>query len=222
MCGRFNLRTTSGEIAQLFLLDPVAVPELPERFNVAPTQPIPAIRTDAAGARSCDLLRWGLVPAWAKEASIGSRMINARGETVAEKPAFKQAFRRRRCLIPASGYYEWKKEGTAKQPYLIEPESAPLFAFAGLWELNTQLGEAPLETCTIITAAANEATLHLHDRMPVILPEESWDLWLDPDASDTPALRELLRPLNAPVRMRPVSTYVNNVRNEGPQCIEAL
>jgi putative SOS response-associated peptidase YedK len=170
------------------------------------------------------LLSWGLIPAWAKDPAMGRRMINARAETVAEKPAFRSAFRRRRCLIAADGYYEWRKTGKTKQPYYIRLKDERLFAFAGLWESWTgpdHSDSQPLETCTIITTRANELSQPIHDRMPAILRESDYDLWLDPAEQDRDRLTPLLEPYDSDLMIAdPVSTLVNNPRNDKPGCIE--
>ena len=201
--------------------------QLPLRFNIAPTQLIAVVRrTPGAPSRELSLLRWGLVPSWAKDATTGSPMINARAETVAEKPTFRTAFRRRRCLIPADGYYEWQKVGARKQPYYIRLRDGQPFAFAGLWEGwrgGGAEGDQPLETCTIITTDANELSRPIHDRMPVILSVEDYDLWLDPGVEERAKLESLLQPYD-PTRMAadPVSTFVNNVRNDDDRCVAML
>lgn len=197
-----------------------AAPSLLPRFNVAPTQSVAAIRqTDQR--RELVLLRWGLVPAWAKDIAIGNKMINARAETVAEKPAFRSAFKRRRCLILTDGYYEWQKTGTQKQPYHIHMRDGRPFVFAGLWERWQEPTQSQaVETCTIITTAANEQTTPIHDRMPVILNAGASDLWLDESVEDRGKLEPLLVPYAADdLVFDRISTHVNNPRNEGPSCL---
>jgi len=228
MCGRFTLRTPANVLSERFRL--AAVPALEPRYNIAPTQPVAAVRqAESGGDWRLVTLDWGLVPFWAKEKSIGSRMINARGETVAEKPAFRAAFKRRRCLILTDGYYEWKKATDGKQPYFIHrPDDEP-FAFAGLWESwrpkdsdsGNAPGEepAPLESCTIITTDSGPVTADIHDRMPVILPAESYDLWLDPEFQNAKPLQELLVPRDEQLCAEPVSRRVNNPQHEGPDCL---
>ena len=198
-------------------------------YNVAPTQGVLAVY-ESSGERWLDTFHWGLVPFWAKDPKIGSRMINARAETIAEKNSFKRPFAKKRCIIPADGFYEWKRvEGQKrKQPmYLTTIDESP-FAFAGLWEVwkdsNTldQDGE-PLElySCTIITGEPNEKVADVHDRMPVMLPPDAWDTWLDRDNHDVEALQELLVPAPAElIQLRMVSTDVNNVRNNNPSLID--
>ena len=194
------------------------------RYNIAPTQPIACIhRPDASSDRTLMAARWGLIPSWAKDVKVGYRMINARGETVAEKRSFQKPLQKRRCLIPTDGYYEWQKTADGKQPYLISKSDDGLLAMAGLWEQNFALGEndQPLVTCTIITTAANEVSGQIHDRMPVFLAADDHERWLDPTLSDTEQLSEMLLPAdNDLLSLRSVSKTVNNARNEGPGCIE--
>jgi putative SOS response-associated peptidase YedK len=196
-------------------------PDWSPRFNIAPTQPVAAVRLgETGGQREGVLLRWGLVPGWAKDPAMGSRLINARAETVAEKPSFRSAFKRRRCLIPADGYYEWQKTGSRKQPFFIRLKDERAFAFAGLWESWDKGGEGPLETCTIITTESNELTADIHPRMPVILDPRDYPVWLDPAVDDRRQLEPLLKPYAASdMQLDPVSIYVNSPRNEGPDCI---
>jgi putative SOS response-associated peptidase YedK len=216
MCGRFALFADPVDVAGLFDAPPV---EWPPRYNVAPTQPVLACRLDpAAGGRSLVPLRWGLVASWARDLAAGAKAINARAETVADKPTFRGAFKARRCLIPASGYYEWKHEGKAKQPYFIHPRDGGLFAFAGLWDVWSKAA-SPVESCSIITTTANETTRHLHERMPVILDRAHFAAWLDP-LTPPPVLHELLRPCPPErIALHPVAPLVGNVRNEGPELV---
>jgi putative SOS response-associated peptidase YedK len=218
MCGRFTLTATPKAIAETF-----QVPELPglePRYNIAPTQPVPIIRNaEGASSRALVQVRWGLIPSWADDPSIGNRLINARAETAAEKPSFRAAFRHRRCLIPASGFYEWQKVGTKKQPHYIRPPDNAPFAFAGLWE-HWEKGGGPIESCTILTTEANVLMRPIHDRMPVILGPEAWDRWLDPNEQQAAALKPLLRPCpDGWLTAYPVSTRVNNPKYDGPACI---
>lgn len=218
MCGRFALLILGGALAEEF---GAAVPQgLAPRYNIAPTQPVLAVRAvPGNGRREIVALRWGLVPPWAKDPSIGDRMINARAETVAEKPAFRSAFRKRRCLIPASGFYEWKKTGGRKQPHYIRRRDGAPLAFAGLWERWAPEGEAPLETCAIVTTDANDLLAAVHDRMPVILSPAAYDAWLDPGA-DPGRLRALLAPSPpGDLEMYPIGLLVNNPRIDDPRLI---
>ena len=220
MCGRFVSATPPDQVAAYFGTEaPEAL--LEPSYNVAPTRDVYAVLADGS-TRRLDAFHWGLVPRWAKELKVGARMINARAETLASKGAYKPAFQKRRCLIPADGFYEWaKRPGVkAKQPYFVHrPDGAP-YAFAGLWELwRGPDGEGePLRSCTIITTAANETMATVHDRMPVILPPEAWDTWLDRECDDLDLLGKLLVPAPPALTvLRPVSTEVNNVRHDGPQ-----
>ena len=172
-------------LVRQFSLDTSA--DLVPRYNIAPTQQVPVIRLRADASRELSLLRWGLVPSWAQDPSIGQRMINARAETVASKPSYRAAFRRRRCLVPADGYYEWQKAGRAKQPYYIRLRDEPLFAMAGLWEQWHDTGGELWETFAIITTEANQATRAIHDRMPVILSQQDYAQWLDPACEQSAA-----------------------------------
>lgn len=217
MCGRFTLRTPMSVLVKQFALFNDV--EIDPAYNIAPTQSVAMIRGEAeSGKRHVEFARWGLIPFWAKDTSIGARMINARGETVAEKPAFRTAFKKRRCLVPADGYYEWKKQADGKQPYLIEVSDEKPFAFAGLWE-RWDKGEEPIESCTIITTSSNELTSEVHDRMPVILNEADYETWLAAE-TDTDQLGELIASYSSQkMSMRPVNRFVNNVRHQGPECI---
>jgi putative SOS response-associated peptidase YedK len=235
MCGRFTLRTPSSVLIEHFDLDVRGDRQLSlfePRYNIAPTQEILVVRTDQRGGeRSAAMQRWGLIPSWAKEPISGPPLINARAETLADKPTFRAAFRARRCLIPADGFYEWQQpmgggHGT-KQPYYIHrPDSGP-FAFAGLWETwkpktASNSGESPLviESCAIVTTAANSKLCPLHDRMPVILAPVDYALWLDGDVQDPAALQHLLAPCgDDELVAEPVSTHVNRVANNDPRCI---
>jgi len=219
VCGRFTLTTPADVVADYF--DVEIQGDLAPRYNIAPTQPVVCVRQ--ARERELVWLRWGLIPAWAKDPAVGARMINARAETAAEKPAFRTAFRRRRCLVVADGFYEWRRSGTHKQPYYISrPDHGPL-AFAGLWERwQAESGDA-VESCTILTTAANPVLAAIHDRMPVILAKADHEAWLDPEACDLEHLRGLLIPRpDRELRTAPVSTHVNSPRHDDPQCIEPL
>ena len=214
MCGRFIQCASGAVLAERFQL--ATPPDLIPRYNIAPSQPIDAVRIAGDGRREGVTLRWGLVPAWASEPQAAYSTINARAETVAEKPAFRQAFRRHRCLIPADGFYEWRKVDARKQPYCIAPADGQPFAFAGLWERWERDGRV-LESGTILVTQANALLASIHDRMPVILDPADEARWLDPALTDPAALRPLLVPC-PPERLRlwPVSPAVNHPRHEGP------
>jgi putative SOS response-associated peptidase YedK len=223
MCGRFTLHSPAKAIADLFGL--IGEPSLQPRYNIAPTQPVPIIRilraNPATRQRELVPVRWGLVPAWADDPAIGNRLINARAETVASKPSFREAFRYRRCLVPADGFYEWTKEGGRKQPVYIRRKDGQPFAFAGLWEEWEREGEI-IQSCVIITTQANQMMAEYHDRMPVILHSNDYDLWLDPDVQDPKILEPLLRPYPSDdLDVYPVSRLVNDPRHEDPKCVEA-
>ncbi|HEX5772773.1 MAG TPA: SOS response-associated peptidase [Geomobilimonas sp.] len=219
MCGRYVLTITLELFIKHFGLK--EIPNWPARYNIAPTQKVPVIRQFQDGPRQVDLLRWGLVPSWSKELSGG--MINARGETVNEKPSFRHAFRQRRCIIPASGFYEWRKIGNRKTPYFIHRANHDPMAFAGIWDTWRSPEGENMETCAILTTQANAVVAKLHDRMPVILPCASFDDWLDPQLHDPAVLSKLLVPCPPEtIATYPVSTLVNKVGNEGPECIEEV
>jgi putative SOS response-associated peptidase YedK len=218
MCGRYSLSATPETIAEIFGVQHVT--EVARRYNIAPTQLVPVVRPDAGSSdRRIDLLKWGLVPSWSEDPSIGSRMINARAETVADKPSFRSAFKSRRCLVPADGFYEWRKTAGRKIPYLIRRESGEPFAFAGLWERwNGPASE--IESFTIVTTEANEFIRPIHDRMPVIVDTDAYDAWLDPK-TPSQVLRALLKP-EAEGRLVafPVSTRVNSPSVDEPSLQE--
>jgi putative SOS response-associated peptidase YedK len=224
MCGRFTLRASTNVLAEQFaaIADIVFEP----RFNVAPTQPIAAVRIRPNGRppqRELTPLRWGLIPSWAKDVGIGSRMINARSETVSEKPAFRAAFRRRRCLIPADGFFEWQGQGKAKQPHFVQMVDERPFAMAGLWETWEGPDNSLLESCTILTTEPNDLMQPIHDRMPVILPSGAYEEWLNSEQPNPESLKRLLVPFDAnKMRAHPVSTYVNRPANEGPECVAPI
>jgi putative SOS response-associated peptidase YedK len=216
MCGRYTLSTPAGRLAEEFQLDSTV--EIPPSYNVAPTQQVAAVLEDEEG-RCLEMLRWGLVPSWADDPEIGARMINARSETAPEKPSFRRAFRGRRCLIPADGFYEWKREDGGKQPYYFRMQDGRPFAFAGLWE-SWEKGDGDLRTCAILTTRASSVLQGIHDRMPVILPRDAYNAWLDPDA-DREELGELMIPYpGADLETYPVSRFVNSPRNNDERCIE--
>lgn len=221
MCGRFTHALDWRDIVELYRLTQPAPPDgWRARYNLAPSQDAPVVRADPeTGGRAVAMLKWGLVPFWAKEAKVGYSMINARAETVASKPAYREAFRRRRCLVPASGFYEWRAEGSGpKQPYhFCCAEGGPM-TFAGLWE-RWEKGAEPLETFTIVVGPANDQVRPYHDRMPAILDPAQWDAWLDP-ASPADALQALLQPYPGALTIQPVSRAVNNPRNDAPTLLE--
>ncbi len=202
----------------------LSVPDVTPRFNLAPTQQALAIREPGdGGGRSLIPLRWGLIPSWARDPAIGNRLINARAETLAAKPAFKAAFQRRRCLVPADGFYEWQKVGRGKQPWFLRLKDGGVFAFAGLWERWSDSAHGAVESFTIITTTPNELLEPIHNRMPVILPPERYDQWLDPAGCDMDRLAALLRPYPAgAMTAYSVSTYVNSPAHEGPECVRPL
>jgi putative SOS response-associated peptidase YedK len=227
MCGRFLNKLAAAEIARIFGTRN-ALPNYPARFNIAPTDPVLTVRFNPkTKERTLDALRWGLVPYWAKDLKIGSKMINARAETVVTMPAFRDAFRERRCIIPASGFYEWQKTDTGKQPYAIVSEGEPFFAFVGLWE-NWRVRAAAdsaewIRTCAIITGEPNELVAPIHNRMPVILPSETWAAWLGEEPASADELQALLRPYPAErMRAYPVSAKVNSVKNDEPSLLDAV
>ena len=194
------------------------------RYNIAPSQSAGIIRQDRAKPERRFLLaRWGLIPYWAKDPSIGYKLINARSETVTGKPAFREAFESRRCLIPADGFYEWRRAGNTKQPFHFGLQDDSLFAFAGLWDCWTDARGQMVESCSILTTTPNSLLADVHDRMPVILNPEHYDLWLDPGFRRVDALKEMLNPFDATLMRRyPVSTRVNFVKNDDPECAAAL
>lgn len=220
MCGRYTLKTPPEVLAQQFQLDDL--PILQPRYNIAPSQPVAVVRLSSSeGRRRLDMLRWGLIPVWSKDPKIGNQMINAKAETAAEKPAFRAAIRRRRCLVPADGFFEWQQRGRQKQPvYICRLDKAP-FAFAGLWERWEPSEGEPIESCTILTTEPNDLLRPIHNRMPVILAPQDYEVWLDPTVQQTETLQSLLKSCPAEaMEAYPVSRAVNNPRFDAPQCIE--
>lgn len=219
MCGRFSQRTPAKKIAEKFGVD--EVPPLLERYNVAPTQAVLGVRA-GDGVREATFFKWGLVPRWAKDPSVGNKLINARAETVTEKPSFRDAFLHRRCLVPADGFFEWSRRGDRKQPFYFHLRDGETFAIAGLWE-QWEGGKEPLETCTLLTTEANDLLAPYHDRMPVILRPNDYEVWLDAGVRRADLLTPLLRPYPyKEMSAYPVSALVNNPANDGPRCVEPL
>ncbi len=224
MCGRYVLKRKDLEafLARLGIAHPA---EFVSRYNIAPTTVVPAIRAPRAGsAREAAALRWGLVPAWSRDLSGAARLANARAEGIAGRPAFRDAFRRRRCVIPASGFYEWQTAGRLKLPRYFERRDAQPLALAGLWEHWRGPDGLDVETCSLITTAANPVVGRLHDRMPVILPDDAaLDRWLDPAVREPAALEPLLVPLPGELmQATPVSPKVNSVRHDGPDLLDPV
>jgi putative SOS response-associated peptidase YedK len=224
MCGRFTLRAPAGVIAQQFSL--FDVPNFTPSYNIAPTQSVAVVRQSATAAQSqreIVWMHWGLIPSWAQDRSMASHTINARAETASQKPAYRAAFRRRRCLVLADGFYEWQRTDGQKQPYFIHMTDDRPFAFAGLWETWEGSEANYLESCTLLTTEANELMRPIHDRMPVILPPEDHERWLDPNVQDPAAVSPLLRPYpDAEMEAHMVSTYVNSPTHDSPACVEPL
>jgi putative SOS response-associated peptidase YedK len=221
MCGRYTLRTSAIDLVEVFQL--LREPVLEPRYNIAPTQTVAVVR-QIEKHRELSVMRWGLVPSWSKDPKAGPPLINARADTAATKPAFRTAFKKRRCLIPADGFYEWRKgDGKNKQPYFIRMAKDRVFAFAGLWESWNGTDAEPVESCTIITTDANDVLRPIHDRMPVILPEENYDRWLNLKIDNSEQLQPLLKSYPAEeMTAFPINTLVNSPRNDTATCIEPL
>jgi putative SOS response-associated peptidase YedK len=219
MCGRYRLSRRKQLVQEYFGTD-AGECEWNPRYNIAPTQPVPVIRQHpTVPTRKLSLLRWGLIPSWATDPSVAARMINGRSETANVKPAFRDALTSRRCLIPADGFYEWSRTGKAKQPYCFEVDEGALFAFAGIWDRWSGPSGNAVETCSILTTTPNAVTSAVHDRMPVILDPDNYDLWLDPGMRDVGAASGLLKPYNARLmRCYPVNTRINHVANDDEEC----
>jgi putative SOS response-associated peptidase YedK len=218
MCGRFTRSTPIPAIAKEFGVSEVSC-DLGPSYNIAPTQQVAAVIID--GVKQLVPVRWGLVPSWAKDLSVGNRMINARSETITEKASYRNAFKKRRCLVVADGFYEWQKVGDGKRPVFIRLKSGRPFGFAGLYEVWGPPEGDSVTTCTIITTEANELMKPVHDRMPVIIPKEKEDLWLDPEVKDQERLIDLLKPYPADqMEAYPVSRRVNSPSNNSPDCIK--
>jgi putative SOS response-associated peptidase YedK len=217
MCGRYRL-SRRKQVVEEYFESPSDEEDWNPRYNIAPTQPVATIR-QAGSSRILSLMRWGLVPSWASDISIGARLINGRSETVLEKPAFRDSFRLRRCLVPADGFYEWKKAGKERYPFHFVMKDSSLFAFAGVWDRWRSPAGQVVESCSILTTAPNELLEGVHDRMPVILPQRHYQTWLTAPATDSQRLAELLVPFDASVMQRyPVSSLVNKPENDVPEC----
>ena len=219
MCGRYSLTTPEDRLVEVFDVPPLTF-DYRARYNIAPTQDVPVVASDKRGTR-LGLLRWGFVPAWADDPSIGSRMINARAESLLDKPAFKQAAVSRRCLVPADGFYEWAAEDGHKVPYWIHSPDREPMGFAGVWERWHHRGTEPVFSMAIITVDANDQIQHLHDRMPAIIPTADRPAWLDAETPIADAL-SLLKPYESALEAYPVSTLVNRPANDVPECIEPV
>jgi putative SOS response-associated peptidase YedK len=218
MCGRFTLTRSAAEVAEHFGLP--SAPAFEARWNAAPTQELPIVRVRSTGQRVLELRRWGLVPRWAEDASVGARMINARVESVQGRPAFREAIRRRRCLVPADGFFEWQGRARARRPFHLALPGGALFGIAGLYERWHGPGAEVLDTFTLLTRPARGTVATLHDRMPLIIDPEGYAAWLDPAAPDPAALlASLPEAAGAGLVARPVSTRVNDVRNDDPACL---
>ena len=222
MCGRYTLKTPIEAVADQFQFEELA--EAKPRYNIAPSQQVACVRvlpglTRRVGA----MLRWGLIPSWAKEPAMEMKLINARAETVADKPAFRKPLRRRRCLVLADGFYEWRREGNAKQPFYIRMKDKRPFAFAGLWDRWVPPEGQAMESCALLTTEPNELMATIHNRMPVILPPGAYDPWLDPDLHDVSVLTPFLHPYPAAeMEAFPVSRKVNNPKFDDPACLNSI
>jgi putative SOS response-associated peptidase YedK len=219
VCGRYRLSRRKQIIEEYF--DSASGDEdWSPRHNIAPTQPVPVIRQNPKEpVRELSLVRWGLIPSWATDSSSSAKMINARSETAATKPAFRDALKSRRCLVPADGFYEWQRTGKTRQPYCFEVDEGQLFAFAGIWDRWKDASDNAVETCSILTTTPNTVTSPVHDRMPVILDPDGYDLWLDPWMKDVNVASELLKPYDSRLmRCYPISTRINHVANDDEEC----
>lgn len=222
MCGRYAFFSPAEAVKRVFALDDF--PPLEPRYNIAPTQPVPVLREEQPGRRQVALLHWGLIPSWAKDRSVGNRMINARAETLSERPAYRAAFRRRRCVVLADGWYEWQVVASGKQPWFIHSRDGAPLGLAGLWETwRDPAGGEPVESCTIVTTDAVGPLAEIHHRMPAVLPAAGLEAWLDPRQQDVAALSGWLGPRDpAEFSARAVSRRVNDPRNQGADLIEAV
>src|SRR5215469_9427989 len=219
MCGRYRLSRRKQLVEEYFDTTPWEEDWNP-RFNIAPTQPVPVVRQHPKeSVRQLSVMKWGLIPHWAKDPPIATRTINAKSETAATKPAFRDPLKFRRCLIPADGFYEWQRAGKSKQPFCFEVSDGELFAFAALWDGWKDANGHWVKTCSILTTTPNAVTSTVHDRMPVILDPDSYDLWLDPEMQNVAVISELLKPYDARLmRCYPVNTRINNVANDDEEC----
>ena len=219
MCGRYRL-SRRKQIVEEYFDSVFDEKDWVPRYNIAPTQPVPVVRQNPEKpVRELSLMRWGLIPSWAKDTSGAASMINARSETVSTKPAFADALKYRRCLIPADGFYEWKRTGSSKQPFCFEVNNGELFAFAGLWDRWRGDSGNWLTTCSILTTIANEVTSVVHDRMPVIVRRNDYDLWLDPGMRNVDEVHDVLKPHDVrQMRRYPVSNRINHVANDDEEC----
>ncbi len=222
MCGRYTLSQQPEILAEIFSLN--TVPEIEPRYNIAPTQKVAVVlQTTDTGSPQMQRLRWGLIPSWAKDLSIGAKLINARSETVTEKPSFRSAFKHRRCLIIADGFYEWQRQERKKQPFYFRLQDRQPFAFAGLWEKWKSPEGEEIASCTILTTQANELLQPIHDRMPVILQRAYYNLWLDPHSQSPEPLQQILNPYPPDAMTAyPVSTLVNSTANDRAECVNSL
>lgn len=223
MCGRYRLSRRKQLVEEYFDTADCQDDWNP-RHNIAPTQPVPVVRQNPTKpARELSMMRWGLIPHWAKDPAIATSTINAKSETAATKPAFRDPLKFRRCLIPADGFYEWKRTGTSKQPFCFEVNDGELFAFAGIWDGWKNAEGQWIKSCSILTTVPNSVTSAVHERMPVILVPDYYDLWLDPEMQNSSAVSELLKPYDARLmRCYPVSTRVNHVANDGAECSQPV
>jgi putative SOS response-associated peptidase YedK len=223
MCGRYRLSRSKQVVEEYFeAASDEAEEDWSPRYNVAPTQPVATVR-QAGTSRVLSMMRWGLVPSWASDISVGAPLINARSETVLDKPAFRDAFRTRRCLIPADAFYEWKKLGKEKRPYHFDMTDGTLFAFAGVWDRWKSPAGPMLESCSILTTTPNKLLEDIHDRMPVILPQRHYQTWLTAPATEAQRLADLLLPFDANLMKRyVVSALVNKAQNEMPECAQEV
>jgi putative SOS response-associated peptidase YedK len=219
MCGRYAVTTVPEAMRALFRY--LNQPNFPARYNIAPTQPVPIVRI-FEGKREFALVRWGLIPSWVKDPRGFSLLFNARGESAAEKPAFRNAMKRRRCLFPADGFYEWKPDGKNKRPYFVRLKAGGPMAFAGLWESWMGPNGEEVETAAIVTTTASREIAHIHDRMPVIVPPEAFDFWLDPNVDAEMAAAMIAPAPDGLLESYPVSSAVNRVANDTPDLLDPL